>query len=122
MPLIAGSESPLHAQILAAINSIRPYLYGPGFKVQVLKLNGVDKQYDFLLELDIDFIISFDRSGNLTLMYSSDVNATQMREATHLVFEGWLYQLTEPAYPEQGPFPMWKATGRPMGSKYIADV
>jgi|SRR5580765_2227387 len=121
MPLIEGSTSPLHSQILAAINSIRPYLYGPGFKIQLLKFNGVDKQYDELVELDIDFIVSFDRSGNLTLMYSSSDHSASMREATHIVFEGWLYQMTEPAYPEQGPFPMWKATGRPLGSKYVVE-
>ncbi len=113
--------SPLQAQILGAINSIRPYLYGSGFSVQVLKFNGVDRQFDPLVSLVTDFIVSFDRLGNLTLMLGSDAFASQMREATHLVFDGWLYQFTEPAKPEQGPFPMWKATGRPLGSRYVAE-
>jgi hypothetical protein len=112
--------SPLHAQILDAINSIRPYLYGSGLEIKMLKLNGVDKQYDELIDLTIDYIVSFDRSGNITLMLASDSDADKMREATHLVFNGWIYQLTEPAKPEQGPFPMWKATGRPLGSRYVA--
>lgn len=113
--------SPLHAQILAAINAIRPYLYGPDFKVQLLKFNGVDKQYDELLELTTDFIVSFDRSGNLTLMETSGQHSVVMTKTTHIVFDGWVYQFTEPAKPEQGPFPMWKATGRPLGSRYIAE-
>jgi ABC-type uncharacterized transport system permease subunit len=111
--------SPLHAQVLNAINSIRPYLYGSGFTVLMLKFNGVDKQFDELVTLATDFIIAFDRTGNLTVMLSTDEFATEMRDSTHVVFDGWLYQLTEPAKPEQGPFPMWKAVGRPMGSKYI---
>ena len=113
--------SPLHAQILQAINSIRPYLYGSGFRVQLLKINGVDRQYDPLDELTKDFIVSFDRNGNMTLMVSSEDYVPSLRETTHAIFDGWIYQLTEPAKPEQGPFPMWKATGRPLGSRYIAE-
>jgi hypothetical protein len=114
-------SSPLQAQILNAINSIRPYLYGSGFKIRLLKHNGVDRSYDSLVELETDFIVSFDRSGNITLMVGSDAQVTSLRDTTHLVFDGWVYQLTEPAKPEQGPFPMWKATGRPLGSRYIAE-
>lgn len=113
--------SPLQAQILNAINSIRPYLYGSGFKIQLLRFNGVDRQYDPLVELETDFIVSFDRSGNIMLMVGSNSNVGDLRKVTHLVFEGWVYQLTEPAKPEQGPFPMWKATGRPLGSRYIVE-
>lgn len=113
--------SVLQAQILGAINSIRPDLYGSDFKVQLLKFNGVERQYDPLVELETDFIPSFDRSGNMTLMVGSDELVDKLRETTHVVFNGWVYQLTEPAKPEQGPFPMWKATGRPTGSRYIAD-
>jgi hypothetical protein len=111
--------SPLHAQILNAINSIRPYLYGAGFSILLLKQNGIDKQYDPLSDLTEDFIVSFDRSGNLTLMLASDQFDFDMRDATHLVFDSWIYHLTEPAKPPQGPFPMWKVTGRPIGSRYI---
>lgn len=114
--------SPLHGQILNAINSIRPYLYGSGFKVRLLKFNGVDRQFDPLIELETDFIVSFDRSGNLTLMLVSDQHGTTMQDSTHVVFNDWIYQFTEPAKPEQGPFPMWKATGRPLGSRYVPDV
>ena len=117
MPIV----SPLHAQVLSAINSIRPYLYGSGFTVQLLRFNGVDRQYDPVILLTTDFIVAFDRLGNVTLMLSTNEFASQMRETTHLVFDEWVYQLTEPAKPEQGPFPMWKATGRPMGSKYIVE-
>lgn len=112
--------SPLHAQVLSAINSTRPYLYGDGLRIQMLKFNGTDRQYDLLDELSNDFIISFDRSGNLTLMLSSDQFDETMKSATHLVFDNWIYQLTEPAKPRQGPFPMWKATGRPLGTQYVA--
>lgn len=112
-------STPLHAQILGAINSVRPYLYGAGLRIRMLKFNGTDKQYDELEELSKDFIVSFDRSGNLTLMLSSDQFDETMKSATHLVFDNWVYQLTEPAKPRQGPFPMWKATGRPLGSKYL---
>lgn len=114
-------STPLQAQILNAINSIRPDLYGAGFKVQLLKHNGVDRQFDPLVELEDDFIPSFDRSGNITLMVVSDEHIASLRKVTHLVFDGWIYQLTEPAKPEQGPFPMWKATGRPLGSRYVAE-
>jgi hypothetical protein len=113
--------SPLQAQVLSAINSIRPYLYGSGFKIRLLKFNGVDRQYDSLTELENDFIPSFDRSGNITLMVGSESDVPFLREATDMVFDGWVYQFTEPAKPEQGPFPMWKATGRPRGSRYIAE-
>lgn len=114
--------SPLHAQVLSAINSIRPYLYGTTFSVTLLKFNGVDKQFDPLISLLTDFIPSVDRSGNITLMILSDDFIPSLRETTHVVFKEWVYQFTEPAKPEQGPFPMWKATGRPLGSKYIADA
>lgn len=110
--------SPLHAQILNAINSIRPYLYASGFNVLLLKFNGNDKNYDPLITLLTDFIVSFDRSGNLTLMESSGQLDSIIAKATHIVFDGWVYQFTEPAKPSQGPFPMWKATGRPLGSRY----
>lgn len=113
--------SPLHAQILSALNSVRPYLYGSGFKIQLLKLNGTDKQYDELSELETDFIVSFDRSGNLTFMLASNEFDADMRKVTDLVFDGWIYNLTEPAKPRQGPFPMWKATGRPLGSRYVPE-
>jgi hypothetical protein len=113
--------SPLHAQVLEAINSVRPYLYGAGFSMLLLKFNGVDKQYDELVTLTDDFIPSIDRSGNIILMISSEDNVADLRKATHLVFQEWIYQLTEPAKPEQGPFPMWKATGRPLGSRYVAE-
>lgn len=113
--------TPLENQVLSAINSIRPYLYGPQFKVLLLKFNGVDKQYDELVELEKNFIPSFDKSGNMTLMVGSLEYVDSLRETTHAVFDGWLYQLTEPARPEQGPFPMWKATGRPLGSRYIPE-
>lgn len=114
-------STPLHAQILGAINSVRPYLYGAGLKILLLQMKGTNVQYDELIELDKDFIISFDRSGNLTLMLSSDQFDEAMKSATHVVFDGWIYQLTEPAKPRQGPFPMWKATGRHLGSKYVAE-
>jgi len=113
--------SPLHAQVLNAINATRPYLYGVGFTVLILKFNGVDRQYDELVTLTTNFIISFDRTGNLTLMLATDDYASQMRESTHIVFQEWIYQMTEPAKPEQGPFPMWKATGRPLGVQYVAE-
>jgi hypothetical protein len=112
--------SPLHAQVLSAINSTRPYLYGDGLRILMLKFNGTNKQYDPLEELDKDFIPSFDRSGNITLMVPTDQFDETMKSATHLVFDNWIYQLTEPAKPKQGPFPMWKATGRPLGTKYVA--
>lgn len=113
--------SPLQAQVLSAVNSIRPYLYGTGFSVQLLKHNGVDRQYDPLEILTKDFIPSFDRSGNITLMVMSTEHIASLRKATDLVFDGWVYQLTEPAKPEQGPILLWKATGRPRGSRYIAE-
>jgi hypothetical protein len=113
--------SPLQGQILNAVNSIRPYLYGSGFKIQLLKFNGVVRQYDPLVELTKDFIPSFDRSGNITLMVMSDEHIASLRETTDLVFDGWVYQLTEPAKPEQGPILLWKATGRPRGSRWIPE-
>ena len=114
-------SSPLHLQILNAINSVRPYLYGTGFKVRLLKFNGVDRQYDELSEIANDFIVSIDRTGNITLMVSSDAFVEDFRDTTHIVFQGYVYQFTEPAKPEIGPFPLWKATGRPLGSKYVAE-
>lgn len=114
-------STPLHAQILFAVNSVRRDLYGTDFKTQLLKFNGEVRSFDELSELDRDFIVSFDRTGNLTLMLLSTEFDEDMREVTHLVFEGWVYQLTEPAKPNQGPFPMWKATGRPLGRKYVAE-
>ncbi len=114
--------TPLQSQILGAINSIRPELYGAEFSVLLLKFNGKERQYDPKSTLTTDFMVSFDRSGNLTLMLFSDQFDEDMRAATHVVFDGWIYQLTEPAKPRQGPFPMWKATGRPLGSKYIAET
>lgn len=109
----------LQGQVLSAINSIRPYLYGSGFSVIILKFNGTNEQYDELVTLTNDFITSFDRSGNITLMLASNVFDNEMREAWGLVFDGWIYQFSEPAKPTQGPFPMWKAVARPIGSKYI---
>lgn len=113
--------SELLAQVLDAINSVRPFLYGSDFKVQLLRFNGTDREYDPLVELTKDFIPSFDRSGNITLMVMSEENISSLRKTTDLVFDGWIYQLTEPAKPEQGPFPLWKTTGRPRGSRYIAE-
>lgn len=113
--------SPLQSQVLGAINSVRPYLYGADFKVQILKINGTNRQYDLLVELTTDFNVSFDRSGNLGFILVSDAYSAKMRETTHLVFNGWLYQFTEPAKSEQGPFPMWRATGRPLDSRWIPE-
>lgn len=113
--------SPLQSQILGAINSIRSDLYGSDFSIRFLKFNGVDTEYDSLVELTTDLIPSFDRTGNMTILVMSDEHVTSLRETTHVVFNGWLYELTEPAKPEQGPFPMWKATGRPIGSRYVAE-
>lgn len=114
-------STPLHIQVLDALNSIRPDLYGTGLKIQLLKFNGKERQWDPLDALETDYIPSFDRSGNITLMVASSNHDESMKAATHLVFDGWIYQLTEPARPRQGPFPLWKATGRPLGSKYIAE-
>ena len=108
----------LQSEILGEINRIRVQLYGTESLI-LLREDGVTVKFTEGPELTRDWIVSFDRTGNMTFrLFSSSFN-DWMLKVTHLVFQGWIYHLTEPSKPEQGPFPSWKATGRPIGSRYV---